>query len=86
MRAPEASSANIWGRARAAACSSYRRSLALTPWAASSLPPTRVSSQSTMSAAARTSSARRVMSRRLPIGVATRYKPEARSVTCVTQH
>ena len=41
--------------------------------AASRTRDTRVSSQATMSAAASVSSARRVMSPRLPIGVATRY-------------
>src|ERR1700744_6266980 len=38
----------------------------------------RVSSQATRSTERRTRSARRVMSSRLPMGVATRYKPGAR--------
>ena len=42
-----------------------------------SLRVTRVSSQAIRSAAASTSSARSVMSRRLPIGVATRCRPAA---------
>ena len=42
-----------------------------------SLRVTRVSSQAIRSAAARTSSARTVMSRRFPIGVATRCRPGA---------
>src|SRR4051794_16802365 len=49
------------------------------PYLASSFPVTRVSSQKMRSAAFNTANARKVISPRLPIGVATRYSPGASS-------